>query len=579
MEASALERTCVTLAAEDPTSPVHLHPLLLLNISDHVTRMDYISYLRRRRLSTPAPSPQANSAEPNADTASAAPTSCKDDAPGVSSSATEAEAATSLAPVLGILFGRQENGTTEIITSYEVVFRGDMGEEVDIPHPPTDSLVHHPPTSVFALEHNRTEEVGWSPMQARRRWYVEQVDWEAVRNKRDRLMDVYPENHVVGWYTVGDRVGDLVACAELHRRLCNVFTGAEESTLLSVLFNPLPPAAQSGLPVHVFEMHLLRQQRIGGAKEPPLRKEDAVLAASREGRSTWRVCMPPAPTATEEGEDEGVASATASAAVSTTTASEAVEDVVAFVNVRFAVQSEELEHISVDAAVNVDSDAAKEAPHTAALIAAINERVGGGGGDGLLSSSAVNASLIAQALQQGAHLRPNIARLRRSLLMLRQRITLLVAYLEAVQSGTVTAEADAETLRAIASVCAKLPCEPPRYDLHSVNDAVTGERTLFADPLSVAPASSPSPFSTTSGAPPNVVDEELLRTLTVALLAQQSKAALQLQQLEQDQSQVMSNIHAAVEMRRLEMLKPERDEEHSNYEKLDVRMRRRRDKW
>lgn len=543
---------------EDAAVPILLHPLVLLSVSDHVTRTDYLDYRSRARA-----------------------------AAGGSGSG---ELHTGHAPVMGVLLGLKagdgggSNSSTnnnagggaagtssggagaavELVMSFEVVFKGsdtmDDLEDLRLPQP-TDADLAAIATLASATG-NTTATIG--SQQLARQWYAAQVDWEAVREKREKLAEVSPEYEVVGWYTVGEALGDLAACASVHDNMCRLFGRANASSdnstataaaaaagddddtaaagrMLVLMVNPEPTGMGSAaLPVHLYEAQLLHgKQAAGGAS--------ALVVALPQSSSH--------PAAGNDNEETTAAMTTAA---------------VAFKPVRFQLESEEIEHIAMDAALNIELAAALQVQSQSQQ----QQHSGGGGGGGYATSrrggnggpfsTVLDGSLVTQAMHCGAAMRPGIARARRSLLLLRLRVALAAAYLDRVAAGgggneeeeqtaVVAAargdwrggpaggvagltSADADALRQLGLAACQLSGTVPPTAAAAVHDHQ--REAGIEEPTVVASTS-----TTTTTAPTTALSRELGATLATALLALETQVAVSLAALARAHTDVAFHAH------------------------------------
>lgn len=78
---------------------------------------------------------------------------------------------------------------------------------------------------------------------------VGSIDTQSSRNQRDRIIQVFQGIDVVGWYTCGSRLTpDDIA---LHRKVIDCFECT--TTQFVLLMDPSPSSASNSLPVYIFE--------------------------------------------------------------------------------------------------------------------------------------------------------------------------------------------------------------------------------------------------------------------------------------------------------------------------------------
>ncbi|KAG8341855.1 putative JAB1 Mov34 MPN PAD 1 ubiquitin protease Maintenance of mitochondrial structure and function [Trypanosoma vivax] len=319
------------MATEEPFLPVHLHPLVVLSITNHVTRAQCDM--------------------------------------GVAYGTVQ-----DLTRVIGVLLGKTtDSGEVEIVSSYEMVGK-------------------------CLLEPGG----GWA------------IDWPAVKRKRERLVEVYPELTVVGWYGIGGLQSDLIrCCSNIHVPLCETFEEVHDKRIFSLMLDPSPRSELTPLPAHIFEVnvlydydHSLEQDRDAA------RCESGSLMGSG---------------APFNGSAVKIRSRNSRLVVAATNRTGlAVE----LKHVQFIMDSDEIIHTGLDAALNGASSACPS---------------------GWCDAATAAPSPVTMA--------PQLRRIEHSLCILKQHAQLVTRYLKAVESGEIT-QWDSEVLRCVNKVCAMLPDVP-----------------------------------------------------------------------------------------------------------------------
>ncbi|RNF08174.1 COP9 signalosome complex subunit 6, partial [Trypanosoma rangeli] len=153
--------------------------------------------------------------------------------------------------IFGILLGRTtDDGETEVVLSFQ------------------------------AVGHGAATTAAWG------------VDWQAVRQRRERLAEVFAELAVVGCYGAGRTEEDVGrCCGVMCGAPCEVFQDTPNGVVLALLVDCAPAAALAGLPVHLFEAVILRDDGPRAAETEDDQRERAAVPRPRGFNSGVKVSL------------------------------------------------------------------------------------------------------------------------------------------------------------------------------------------------------------------------------------------------------------------------------------------------
>ncbi|KAF8299793.1 hypothetical protein TcYC6_0063350 [Trypanosoma cruzi] len=284
------------------------------------------------------------------------------------------------------------------------------------------------------------------------------VDWRAVRRKKERLAEVFAELVVVGWYGVGRTREDAVQCSSsiMHVPLLEVFDDVPNGVMLALMVDRAPPASLATVPVHLFEATTSRDGVRHTAEEEQRGRE----AIQRHCSHNYNPEMSPCTAAHGSRifcHNEGAPHTT-----------------VCLRNVRFLTGSDDMAQIGIDAAMSTIGPGNRSGGHEGGTVSSHPQRV------------------------------------KRSLLLLKRRVVLVLEHLRAIESGCVACPAP-DVLRHIAKACAMLPVSTHDASLCPVAAAII---------------------------PTTAADEEVCGALAITLLSLETKCALALCELVRAQRKV-----------------------------------------
>lgn len=363
-----------------------VHPLVLMNISDHHTRLENASN------SAAAAGKPPSSAGQQATTAA--------HPPGVNAAVGPQRRA------IGVLLGQQRSRIVEIHTSFDLKY--------DAPLLTT--------TTSGPLAANYTQAV---------------IDVNYLAKKKASMAKVFPEYEVVGWYTTG-----LGLTPHDVNVLHNVIltTASEDESAGGGAATPSSSSSAAG----------------GGAAASTSTTTTATTGNALP--TVVGIClvvnMSPAAAAQAKHlpvyllEIDGTSKSTGSSAASSASAG-SIDLATALRRLPFAIESEESERIGIEAARNVDQDA------MAAAAANTSSSSHGGG-------SSSHGSVNQWASSFGSTpLRSQAESYHSALSMLRSRLSVMIAYLEGVDAGSIPP--DYALLRRISALVNQVPQGGPAF--------------------------------------------------------------------------------------------------------------------